>query len=537
MRSRISVCVAATGAHVAAAACALFAPSAFAQATATPAGGVSGTEAVPAQPPTEETIPANQGPASYSGPVAPTTDEWKFSWNGYFRAPMRIGLAKRDNPGPGQSNRTLHSPFLTDDQYLNWNYTRQWEKDWSEVFFNYGNSKVTGTVGFGAYNLTDAGTQDPHGQFGLQQAYVTWRPDAKVDHLRIEVKVGSFWNKYGMAGKYDAGKYDTYVFGRTHTMGELVGLEYDVSDFTFKISEGFGTRGEQANIGTAPTVGTTGFTLLSHFHGGIAYKNFAEIGLHYLTSWCQDARVEGPGDQGADGQVAITGVEGRLNGGVLGYLWVGYSHVKATHEAIVGPAIEVLHSLNTDATLNMTNQFFGGRGDGTLNTLSVQYDYSFGTLWRKIQNPNSSFWGDGPDVILSLFGMYTTVSSPATDPATGAALVNPMTGRAWDGVKKLKFGTDLVAFPFAWLGAGFRYDKVQPDVHDSSQSFWVISPKIVFRSAFITHEEITVQYSKYTYGTHVYPQPPNGPDPGSAPTATAQRPDENVFGVKATMWW
>jgi hypothetical protein len=203
----------------------------------------------------------------------------------------------------------------------------------------------------------------------------------------------------------------------------------------------------------------------------------------------------------------------------------------------VGPAIEVVHSLNTDGTLNMTNQFFGGRGDGSLDTISVQYDYSFGTLWRKIQNPNSSFWGDGPDVILSLFGMYTKVATPATDPITGAPAVNPLTGRPFDGLKKLKFGTDLVAFPFSFFGIGMRYDRVQPDTSDSSQSFWVISPKIIFRSNFVTHEEITIQYSKYTYGDHVYPQPPNGPGPATPPATTAQRPDENVFGIKATMWW
>ena len=44
---------------------------------------------------------------------------------------------------------------------------------------------------------------------------------------------------------------------------------------------------------------------------------------------------------------------------------------------------------------------------------------------------------------------------------------------------------------------------------------------------FITHEEITAQYSHYGYKSGVTPQPPNNGFP----------PDEDVFGIKATMWW
>src|SRR5258707_4146769 len=46
----------------------------------------------------------------------------------------------------------------------------------------------------------------------------------------------------------------------------------------------------------------------------------------------------------------------------------------------------------------------------------------------------AGFWGDGPDVTLSLFGMYSSVSS------TDTSGVNPLVG---DGVKKLKWGADL----------------------------------------------------------------------------------------------
>jgi hypothetical protein len=107
-----------------------------------------------------------------------------------------------------------------------------------------------------------------------------------------------------------------------------------------------------------------------------------------------------------------------------------------------------------------------------------------------------------------------------------------------DGVKKLKYGADLMVIPLPWLAVGARTDVVQPTNLDSQQSFWVISPKIVFRTHYVTHEEVTLQYSHYSYGTGVAPQPPNARAPVTpGQPFTGHPPDENVFGAKATLWW
>ena len=90
--------------------------------------------------------------------------------------------------GPGQSTTNLHSPFLPDDQYLDWRYTRQWEQDWTEVFLNYGNSHVVGTVGFQAYNFTDAGFNDTDAQLGIAQGFVTVTPDVGLSTVRAQVE-------------------------------------------------------------------------------------------------------------------------------------------------------------------------------------------------------------------------------------------------------------------------------------------------------------------------------------------------------------
>ncbi|HKO52246.1 MAG TPA: hypothetical protein VJV79_31275, partial [Polyangiaceae bacterium] len=109
--------------------------------------------------------------------------------------------------------------------------------------------------------------------------------------------------------------------------------------------------------------------------------------------------------------------------------------------------------------------------------------------------------------------------------------------------------------------------------------FQILSPRIVFKSNWNTHETITLQYSRYMYnqrectpapimsstainpyagspadgvdyvkGEELCVQPPSSPVPpdgfGAAwPAQNGQRgapttrPDVNVFKIEATMWW
>ncbi len=515
-------------------------PAAPPPATSSAPAAAPAPESSPLPPPVAGTA-VDVSTANPTGAPAPTAapapgDDWHFFTHGYFRAPLRIGVGKRpacgpgQNPGtvvsgvpcagPGQSTTNLHQPFLPDDQYLDWRYTRQWEQDWTEVFLNYGNSRVVGTVGFQAYNLTDAGYSDTSAQLGIAQGYVTVTPDVGLSSVRLKWKVGSFWEKYGQAGDYDAGAYDTYLFGRTHQIGETLAADMDVGDFTLRLAQGIGAKLEQVAAGQAPTAGSPGFTLLTHYHAGASYKKLVDANFHYLSSWAQDARAT---PTTPDGKIWVAGGEVRVNGGIAGELYAGFSRVGATNAGAVGPAIEVIHSLGGGGhqTGNgLIDNYLGpctmcaaaDVGTGSIDTVELAYTYSFGLLYRKLKDPRANFWGDGTDLTLNLFGMYTAVSSKDTTA---------------DGVKKLKYGADIVFRALSWIGIGARTDVVQPSSKDASEAFWVVSPKIIFRTAFITHEEITAQYSHYGYKSGVTPQPPNNGFP----------PDEDVFGIKATMWW
>jgi hypothetical protein len=548
----------------------------------------------------------------------PPTSDWQFRWNGYFRAPLRIGVGRRDpcpagqaptssvpmglapskyNGGycaaPGQSRTTFHSPYVPDDQYYAWSYDRQWEQAWAEVYLSYGNDKVAGTIGLQAYDFSDVGllgNQANPAQFGIGQAWLTVTPDLPVDGLRTSWKVGAFIERFGMAGKYDAGPYDTTLFGRTHTIGETLALQYDLGDFTLKLAHGFGVHLEMVPAGfaisgsqvsltyatAAPRVGTMppahtfppaaspGFTLLDHFHAGVSYKKRLEVNGHYLVAWSQDDREQGTqasapmggatepsaASTRPDGSLTVAGVEARLLGGVLGDLYAAYSHIEARNVTTVGPAIEVIHSAgggghNAVANGIYENFFNGvGTGDGRIDSFEAAYDFSFGALWRKLARPEApNLAGDGADVKLSLFLLYSGVSG--TDPTS----MNLLTGAPTAGTQKLKYGADLVADVFPWLALGVRGDYVRPDSHDGHASFGVVSPKAIVRTRLLTHEEITIQYSHYWDGSDVLPQQwlaivgvrnialssRNSVGPNSVGPAYPN--DANVFGIKASLWW
>ena len=103
---------------------------------------------------------------SVSGPATAGDETWRFSYNGYFRAPMRIGIGSRPTV-PGQSSTTFHPPLVPDEQYLSWQHTKHSNTDWAELFFGYGNSWAKGIVAIQGYNFTDASYANWHTQFGV----------------------------------------------------------------------------------------------------------------------------------------------------------------------------------------------------------------------------------------------------------------------------------------------------------------------------------------------------------------------------------
>jgi hypothetical protein len=516
------------------------------------------------------------GYGNYGGPATSTDGDWGFRYNGYFRAPMNIGFGKRSIAATDQSTTTISNIQVPDREYYNWQHTPNAAGPWVELFFGYGNGVVESKIAIQAFTLTDPTFNDideQGGQVGISQAFVSISPDVSdiIENARFNVRVGAFWNRYGGAGKYDAGAYDAYTTGRTHILGGTWRGELDLDGSTLWVEHSVGTKQPSPSVST-----NTKFTLLHHAHVGIDYDSTINLALHYMHSWTQEQDhqcVSNP-DSGAllgacqyvgterapldfgspDGSLDVYGADVRFNMDAWGELFLGYALINAKDASTVDGAIEVAHAQGGGFfTSGVTGVYLNERGtnagtlegNGQVHVIQAQYDFSLSTIIGPDVFGTAAFNG-------SLFGMYNIVNS---DDDPGA-----------DGVKKLKFGTDLLYSPLNWFGIGLRADHLRPNSKIEQQNFSIVSPRLVFRSDFATHEEISLIYSHYFYqqrecrtSQDLYcAQMSNGPtfpDGFGAFSGVTQPvtvrggpidpnaeglympPQENKITLQATIWW
>jgi hypothetical protein len=466
--------------------------------------------------------------------------DWGFDFHGYFRAPMRLGFGERAERMEGQHERTIHAPVIPDDQYLGYQYTLHNPRDWAELYFSYGNKVATGTISIQGFNFTDAAWKENNAQFGIAQGFVTLTPNLRNQHVRLLWKIGSFDNRYGGAGRYDAGELDTYIMGRTHAMGEAGEVQFLIKDFTVSVEHGVGaTRPDPRVFNTAR------FTLLHHGHLGFAYQDKIEVGAHYLQALAREEDRDGEMNVNPpDGSMTVLGPDIRFDWGRIGYLYAGFSYIMARHAGVVGPSIEVIHSKGGGQfTFGIVDNYLNGPtntsgGNGNIYSALGQFEHSVQRILK-----GKEFWGEGMDLKIKLYGMINKVDSDDPDA---------------DGLLKIKYGADLIFSALKWFGLATRYDRVQPNNRIPEQSFSVFSPRLFFRTNWITREEISVQYSRYFYNERTCSamgdpelcvQPPSAsvPPEGFGSTtgnqdagnrgAPTRIPDQDVFMIKATMWW
>lgn len=554
-------------------------PAAAPAEEAKPAGGSTPGLSLPPSAPTvgDSLVPTTAAEMGLGGGEG-ASDDWHFEFHGYMRAPVRLGIGKNINRAPGQSNLQFHSPPMVPDwNYITWQYTNNIPSPWTELNFQYGQSRVKMTAQIAAYNITDGGYRQVVSQLGINQVYLTLNfPDA-IPNGGLTWNVGVFSNRYGWAGRYDAGKYDTYLIGRTHIAGETLAASYDVNgELQLQVEHGLG-----ANLETMPFMPTfdnnilnnsnpqylpyagpypQGTTLLHHMHLGVAWKKMIIAGLHYMTAWNQDSmRVAGyaaPQPWGGavadaarpDGSMTVLGFDLKFLGGAFGDGYFGFAHTSAKNvNSIAENSIEQIHSFGgwqmsqnyfnpMPRTSNDNTTFYDS---GKINTVLFQYVFSFGQLFRYPKQ----FWGDGPDLIASVFGMYNQISGVSNWTTPG---VNPQDcpgGSTCVAKQKLKFGMDVTYLPLPFIGGGARFDMVQPNLADANQSFSVFSPFLIFKTQFVTHEQIVLKYSHYFYKNEseqnlTWPYYiPEIRSKGGNPANGTIGPDKDVISLSAQMWW
>jgi hypothetical protein len=566
--------------------------SAAAAPAAAPAEGAAAPVAVPVPPPPVDE-PAMEAPKAAKrrtvggagldtqavtvGGAADVGDsssekDWGFKFKGFMRAPMRVGISRsvpagNTSPDVHQNDLQFHAiPVTPDSNYTRWAYTNISPGPWAELLFQYGNQRVMMTTSIASYNITSGGWRELQDQLGIDRAFITLKfPEALGNLGGMAWDVGIFSNRYGAMGKYDAGEYETYLIGRTRLAGATATADLEVSDDAKLIFEGgVGAKVDQ-QYQRYPTNCTSckatydypswqpypgdavqqGTNVLAHLHAGAILSGIWTLQAHYIGSFVKDARwnvgttmgttsngvTTFPADSGGVpgyGYIQIGGLDLKLDGGWRGDGYIGYSYLKAKNALTINDSIEVLHS---QGGWQLAHNFFTD-GNGEIHSVAGQYTFSLAAFMMRPR----PFWGQAADLTIRPFFMFNKV--------TGTTVV---TGRAGDTTKvnKLKYGVDTIYSFMPMVAAGLRVDVVNPNMDDSAQTFMVFSPKLIFRSEFVTHEMIVLQYSYYHYGD-AYTDPSRSdavmPWPfgqyGTLSTAKlGMKPDQHVVTLYASMWW
>ena len=158
-------------------------------------------------------------------------------------------------------------------------------------------------------------------------------------------------------------------------------------------------------------------------------------------------------------------------------------------------------------------------GNGSLLVAGFEYDMS---LQKFLKHP-AFFPSNDWDIRASFFGTFVHVESDQDSTELSGQTIN------FDGVNKLKLGTEITYNFVEWAGLSARYDYVAPDLANGQRSFHVISPKILFRTNWLAHEQINFRYTRWIYGDDVIIQTVSPND--------LQGLDNNMFALQATMYW
>jgi hypothetical protein len=318
-------------------------------------------------------------------------------------------------------------------------------------------------------------------------------------------------------GTYDAGRYATPLLFRTNTIGETVMAAFKLGSFLLIAEQGLGGQMGRPPIGLVPqgwndfANPNVGATFVSQGHLGLAYPQLGRLSLHYATAWTQDDLVANMGGRVPDGRISVYGADVSVTGGRAGHLYLGVAYTKATNAAPVSGAIEILNARGGPELMTYYLGPNSNGGNGSLTTFGGQYDLSMSRLvfgdW---------YTGNSPDVLISLFGVGTKVSS--RDPL-------------FNDVLKLKGGAEVTYLFMSWMGFSGRLDHVRLDSDDSRKAFTIISSRLLFHTGWRTRDEISLQYSHFIYGSEVIART------GYPAVMQAVNPDTHVISLTGTFWW
>ena len=464
-------------------------------------------------------------------PGAPAhSGDFRFAFRGYLQAGLRAGIGERTGAYEGQKTRPLHGDPLVPGAAFGWfDRTGTVPVPWAQLIFSVGNDVVEATAMIAAWSLGQADESaryfQPPSKLWFSDAFLTYTPPVAPVGLRINA--GVFTERYGAMGEYDTGSYGTPVIGVIHGTGlaSTVMLPFD-NDVTVSIEGGFKGDFNRVPVGIVPDQSNEharpieGSTYAAHGHLAFDFHQVGQLTGHTIHAFSRDDRgdeLEGrdiyPDDvRRKDGSLTILGADLRLRLRHFGYLYLGGSHVIGRDTITVSNLVQVLDNA---PGRDMAERYwsFASAGNGTLTLAGGQYRLSVGTLLRHPER----FFGDAPDLIVTVFGLYGR--------QTNTAAHNPKSDM-------LKFGTEATYSVLPRLAFAGRIDAVMPHLADRSRSFAVLSPKLIFRNDWNTRATLTLQYSAYVLGQGTRVE---GDD--RLLNNPSGQPDAHLLALYGTMWW
>jgi len=448
---------------------------------------------------------------------------WTTEWHGYFRTPFTIGISKRPDPDNANSDDSLQGTpwwgetghiYDKERNYSNFGFTRLQEGDWAQILITASHKHVAATVGAMGWWYQFVSKNNPEASWWPGLADVTLNTDFDLGgkNANIELKMGAFLEPYAYNGIYD-----TYLIQRSHLVGEHVKLTIPVSDtFTLALTHGFGAN----KTGMGDSVAHT----LAHYANAIMnIGGKVDLGVYYNSSWTNDPTaydnqetLPGTFEDYSDARMRVMGADVHLRLPKFGHLWAALNFITVKNGWALGEAIEVSHS---PGGAGIASNYLPNSGTGSGSVLNASWIYE-----NSIQGfKGKGVGGDFPDLTFTVFGMLSSASMD--DVADGAD----------DSRMQIKGGMDLTFWPKSWVGIMFRYDGVnfgkEYNITDANGEnpeikYHVFTPRVIFKSNFVSAESLWIQFSKYAFSDGVNDN-----------YYLEDGPDALVFKMQANIGW
>jgi hypothetical protein len=478
-------------------------------------------------------LPGGTTPA-FGAPV--NNKGYRFNFTGYLQQPVVMSIGKRPQAFEGQKQTTLHGdPVVAGGAWGYFDHTMTVPSPWTQLNFQYGNEDVQATAIIGAWGIGQsqyaAGYYMANSQVWASDAFLTYSPD--VAPVGLSVRVGSYSDRYGAMSKWTAGAYGLTLMGELQGVGTTGTLSLPFENgVTFQLESGFKGDFSRPPSTTIPDNSneypllSMGSTYGAHGHFTAGYQDIVVAGIHAIHTFSQDDRIDEvlPYDEYTtqpypkDGSIDLYGVDLRVDAARFGYLYAGVSKLTGENALSVNGLLKFMHTGN-GKDLSERYWGFGANGNGSVTIIGAQYTLSLGTLLRHPME----FWGDGPDLLISVFGLQGSVGTEAPD-YDGSL--------TYDGHKMFKWGTETTYVMTKWLAASVRTDHVMPDLNDSSRAFGVISPKLTFRTDWQSRETLNLQYAGYVLGSGTRVEGDR-----RLQNTPFGKSDEHLFAIFGTIWW